>query len=170
MQRYIFAGAYLLFWLCLSASCTSIKRTEHLTNPQLSSFYPMTIQKIEAVCVDTLREASRRNYRPYPERPAPGPIKGFVFNVYFSLQFTDPKRGRDEPFSLLIELPDGNTFECTSQDDDVYSSNAFGDKLIIEVFTTEKGAAKATLGFLNDTGEFAYDFDNPFRSKIARLE
>ena len=160
----------LLFLIC---SCTSMKRTEHLTNPELSSFYPMTIQALEVVCVDTLHPPGAPRNPVGPQRPTFPPYPRneitYVYEVFISVKLPYADMIWDQPFYVEVELPTEKKHEVAFNEecDRLYGDlqNDFGFLLK----TTKKGLSQFTLGFIDELDDVQYDFYNPFRSKEVRL-
>jgi len=159
--------------LLLICSCTSMKRTEHLTNPQLSSVYPMTIETIEVTCVDTLHPIAYPAVIGYQRSTPPPPYNvsriTFVYEVFISFKLPYADMIWDQPFYIEVELPTEKKHEVSFNEecDRLYGDlqNDFGFLLK----TTKKGLSQFTLGFTDEEGEVNYDFYNPFRSKEVRL-
>lgn len=157
----------VLFGLYLSLSCTQVKPIS-LTPDTSSSFYPFTLGDITATCVDTIyRIVGVYNVYPpaYIEK-----IDSLVYQVNFSLIFTNPEWSWDRPFYLILELPGGATEEIIFNEEgevlDIRHSLRYSFLLKVK----QPGVMRMTLGFEGEQGEILYDRDNPFQSKKVKLD
>ncbi|GEM_PF-1661636 len=157
----------VLFGVYLSLSCARVKPIS-LTPDTSSSFYPFTLGDITAVCVDTIyRKVAVLNVYPpaYLKK-----IDSLVYQINFSLIFTNPEWSWDHPFYLILELPEGDTREIMFNEAgellDIRHLSPYSFLLTVK----HPGMMQMTLGFEGEAGEILYDRDNPFQSKKVKLD
>ncbi|MGH1364430.1 MAG: hypothetical protein ACRBF0_12800 [Calditrichia bacterium] len=156
--------------IVLFGSCSSVKQQIDPEDPWSSSFYPFTLNSIEAACVDTLYGISATVLRSYPGRRIQGPIEGYVFEVCFSISSPQPDIIWDQPFFVEVELPNGESVDYILNDEGGVLSGGLQHDFVVLVESTEDGRSRMTLGFLDITNDVDYDSSNPFQSQQFRLE